>query len=253
MSATSVAPVRCDMFLTLPTGGGVYVLRLRGGNYYVGYTTSFMNRIRSHFEGEGAAWTKLHPPCAIEALYPGGDVSDEHIITIETMKKYHWENVRGAEWVTIELSVPKPFAPAFSCYRCGSPNHSGKDCKGKGKATNESVTTAGKDDDADLPVVRRPGKNHKRFRITDDDETMMGKAATGEECDPPVQARVAPQKKPRYSPCEQCGNTKHLLRDCPYNQSDWSDDGDDSCYICGETDHWSSKCPNKRAWGKKEK
>ena len=40
----------------------VYVLCLEGGRYAVGSTEDPTKRMADHFQGNGSAWTKKHPP-----------------------------------------------------------------------------------------------------------------------------------------------------------------------------------------------
>ncbi len=40
----------------------IYILKLEGGNYYVGRSTNLKQRIKDHFDGNGSAWTNLHKP-----------------------------------------------------------------------------------------------------------------------------------------------------------------------------------------------
>ena len=42
--------------------GQLYVLKLRGRKWYVGYTDKAITRILQHAEKKGAKWTKKYPP-----------------------------------------------------------------------------------------------------------------------------------------------------------------------------------------------
>lgn len=47
-----------------------YVLSLENGNYYVGITNNFNERINQHLSGKGSSWTKKHKPIdVIERFY----------------------------------------------------------------------------------------------------------------------------------------------------------------------------------------
>ena len=39
----------------------IYILKLEGGNYYVGKTDNPTKRYQEHVEGKGSAWTKKWP------------------------------------------------------------------------------------------------------------------------------------------------------------------------------------------------
>lgn len=82
-------------------GGGVYVLGLEGGNFYVGHTSNIDKRIAEHFGGLGSEWTKLHHPISIIETRQGGDLTLEENMTIDLMCKYGWEKVRGGPWVEV--------------------------------------------------------------------------------------------------------------------------------------------------------
>lgn len=78
----------------------VYVLELQGGRYYVGHTTT-EKRIKKHFGGSGASWTKLYPPLAVSEFIDLGVISFneaeniENQYTLRYMRRYGWRNVRG--------------------------------------------------------------------------------------------------------------------------------------------------------------
>ena len=40
----------------------VYIIICDGGNYYTGYTKNLENRLRLHFEGRGARYTRIFKP-----------------------------------------------------------------------------------------------------------------------------------------------------------------------------------------------
>ena len=90
--------------------GHVYALRLQGDEhaeayYYVGFTQDLPKRLYDHFHGEGATWTKLHPPINVMRILEG-DKSDERATTIELMKHYGWNFVRGYCWCSQVLKAP---------------------------------------------------------------------------------------------------------------------------------------------------
>jgi predicted GIY-YIG superfamily endonuclease len=90
--------------------GHVYALRLQGDEhaenyYYVGFTQDLPKRLHQHFNGEGAIWTKLHPPLNVMRILEGGK-SDERAVTIEMMKQYGYTVVRGYCWCSQVLKAP---------------------------------------------------------------------------------------------------------------------------------------------------
>ena len=101
------------MCTSAPRGsmGHVYVLKLRGKRWYVGYTErSSADRILEHIEGKGAKWTKANPPLKKEYLYnfsiPGQTREDEDKRTLSMMKVHGIENVRGGRWCMVDM---KPY------------------------------------------------------------------------------------------------------------------------------------------------
>ena len=79
----------------------VYVLKLRGGFWYVGRSTDFPRRLEAHAGGRACAWTRHHPleklheiqPCS-ESEGPGAESRK----TAELMWKHGAQQVRGAEF-----------------------------------------------------------------------------------------------------------------------------------------------------------
>lgn len=49
----------------------IYVLRCEDGSLYTGITTDMERRIKEHLgkDGKGAAYTKMHPPRGVAALF----------------------------------------------------------------------------------------------------------------------------------------------------------------------------------------
>ena len=90
--------------------GHVYVLRLKGDEhaenyYYVGFTQNLPKRLHDHFNGEGATWTKLHPPLNVMRILEG-DKNEERSVTIEFMKRFGFTVVRGYCWCSQVLKAP---------------------------------------------------------------------------------------------------------------------------------------------------
>jgi len=82
-----------------------YVLSLENGKYYVGITDDYNNRINNHMQGGGSSWTKLHKPIEVVERFVGGK-DNEREKTLEYMRKYGWENIRGGGWTAVNIRKP---------------------------------------------------------------------------------------------------------------------------------------------------
>lgn len=80
--------------------GFVYVLLLKEGFFYVGYTSNLKRRIQEHLEGgeKAAKLVRMHPMEKLLACFKGR-VEDEDIVTLKMMIVFGWERVRGGKWV----------------------------------------------------------------------------------------------------------------------------------------------------------
>ena len=94
--------------------GQCYVLKLKGGKWYVGYTTKGVDRILDHLEEKGSKWTKKYPPVKPirPVMTPLGKTkatpknkpnSDEDKLTLKEMKKHGIQNVRGGSWCMVKM------------------------------------------------------------------------------------------------------------------------------------------------------
>jgi len=74
----------------------IYILLLENKKYYVGYCeTTDDRRIQQHFKGNGAQWTKLHPPVKILHIIEQGGLDAENNITINLMALLERERLSG--------------------------------------------------------------------------------------------------------------------------------------------------------------
>ncbi|MCD9519926.1 GIY-YIG nuclease family protein [Photobacterium phosphoreum] len=85
-----------------------YALALEGGLYYVGQAIEPEKRIKTHFNGKGSSWTKLHRPKEVLSIETTGTKNwkiaetIENSITLEKMIVYGWKNVRGGFWSSVD-------------------------------------------------------------------------------------------------------------------------------------------------------
>ena len=80
-----------------------YVLQLENNKYYVGISWNLNLRIAEHLQGLGSKWTRMHKPKRIINVIIGNRERDT---TLHMMMEKGWQNVRGASWCQVELTVP---------------------------------------------------------------------------------------------------------------------------------------------------
>jgi len=119
----------------------IYILKLRGGKYYVGKSDNVQKRFQQHLEGEGSAWTKKYSPINIEDTIPNSSPFDEDRYVKEYMAKYGVENVRGGAYTQISLGdditaqIEKEIRGATDkCMKCGETGHFVSNCSETAKA-----------------------------------------------------------------------------------------------------------------------
>jgi predicted GIY-YIG superfamily endonuclease len=87
----------------------IYILKLEDNKFYVGQAKNIENRFKQHLKGrQSSEWTKLYKPLEIIKVYETkfNNISEampfENRITINCMKKYGWENVRGGDFCSLD-------------------------------------------------------------------------------------------------------------------------------------------------------
>ena len=113
----------------------IYILRLKGGKYYVGKSEDVIHRYEQHKNGLGSSWTRKYKPISLEKTIENASPFEEDKITKEYMSKYGIDNVRGGSYVEIELSEfhkealkMEIWAAKDLCSQCGRAGHFVKDC-----------------------------------------------------------------------------------------------------------------------------
>ena len=120
----------------MPRTTNVYILKLVAGKYYVGISKNPQKRIKDHFAGRGAGWTRKHAPLAVEAVYNGVNVFEEDMWTKRLMAEKGILNVRGGYYVRNEIPEPEQkmiqreiWSATAVCMRCGRDGHMAVHCQ----------------------------------------------------------------------------------------------------------------------------
>ncbi|MBJ32462.1 MAG: hypothetical protein CMB69_00555 [Euryarchaeota archaeon] len=141
--------------------GQVYILRLRRGKWYVGYTDRGVVRVIEHIKKggkfKGAKWTQKYPPenwesCLAEMSSDDHTKEDEDRITLAKMAEHGIRNVRGGQWCMVKMqprtvkeleSLIQKSRPKKGqvCGRCGRDSHNRARCYATTTVDGVSITT----------------------------------------------------------------------------------------------------------------
>jgi predicted GIY-YIG superfamily endonuclease len=134
----------------------VYVLKLQGGNYYIGKTSDVKNRFKEHMSGNGSAWTRKYKPISILKTVPGVSAFEEDKVTKEFMSKYGIDKVRGGTYVQINLddlqrdALQKELWGAKNlCTQCGRSGHFISSCYAKTDVSGNKIEYEDDDEEED--------------------------------------------------------------------------------------------------------
>lgn len=116
----------------------VYVLQLDNDKYYVGKTDDVDRRIKEHIDGHGSEWTHIHRYVNLLRTIRQDSGFTEDFTTIEMMKQYGIENVRGGSFCQVVLpdyqlkTLDYLFKSAEGqCFYCSSTFHCINKCPTK--------------------------------------------------------------------------------------------------------------------------
>jgi predicted GIY-YIG superfamily endonuclease len=190
--------------------GQLYILRLRGKKWYVGYTDrGTSERIHEHIDKKGAKWTKKHPPLKKGYLHsfsePGKSKKDEDKKTLELMEEHGINNVRGGSWCMVNL-YPEVYEELESliyksskrskklfCDRCGRDSHERTECRATTTVDRVKITTK-------FLIFRPVTKSRKTKKKVVSKKTTTKKKATA--------------KKDKKVICLRCNRVGHASKDC---------------------------------------
>lgn len=80
----------------------VYVLQLENGKWYVGKTSNVKRRVEE-MKMKGNEWTQLYNIVALKEVRENANLKE---VTLEYMRRYGWENVRGYAWSQWNMKYP---------------------------------------------------------------------------------------------------------------------------------------------------
>ena len=177
----------------------IYVLKCRGGKYYVGRTDKpIYKRYKEHLSGKGAAWTRKYKPEDIEETKKG-DKFDEDKLTKEYMTRYGIENVRGGAYCQITLdkialqALKREILGATDkCIKCGKSGHYAKNCKVAKKTKCTRCNREGHTESQCYATTYAESSEEEDF--TDDEEEYYERTSRGT--------------------CYRCGRKGHYANKC---------------------------------------
>ena len=182
--------------------GQVYVLKLRGGRWYVGYTERGITRVLEHLENKGkfkaAKWTQKYRPVSwskavAEITSDDHTEADEDRITLSLMAQHGIHNVRGGKWCMVDMKphtikelegrIGKPKS-GVKCGRCGRTGHNRTKCYA--------------------------GKTVDGVKITTKSWKYRPKAKKAK----PKPKKAKPKPKDKNVICARCNRVGHASKDC---------------------------------------
>ncbi|MHB8402147.1 MAG: CHC2 zinc finger domain-containing protein [Bacteroidia bacterium] len=87
--------------------GNIYALELEDNHYYIGFTRNVKNRMISHFNNQGALWTKKHKPIKVLEIHENRTLEYENILTEKYIDKYGYDKVRGGDHIYFNKKYAK--------------------------------------------------------------------------------------------------------------------------------------------------
>jgi predicted GIY-YIG superfamily endonuclease len=204
----------CCAVGTTPEGKqkSVYILKCKNEKYYVGLTENPSVRIEHHFlEPSGSEWTRKHAPVEVVSIIPGCDLEDERVFTLQYMKKYGMDNVRGGPFVTLDL--PDTFSEMIKqlvvhakdvCYRCGLKGHYGNVCKSSSCYVDKTENFSS------INLLSLYGIKDQEHKLLD----YLINSGKKEKNIPRVPTAVQDMQDSSLDICLRCGRDGHLFSSC---------------------------------------
>ena len=115
--------------------------------WYIGVSYALNNRIAQHASGRGSAWTRIHPVVRIAEVRMSATLQLERDVTLQYMRRYGWQNVRGGPYSSPNLPrAPKALASSkvrkitsYACIARAAPPTVGTDTVRAASRTDGSV------------------------------------------------------------------------------------------------------------------
>ena len=240
----------------------LYTLPLADECWYVGTTKNPAARLQEHRDGDGAEWTRKHPPAGgFSKLYPLEklDCSEQESRIREdaqvkkVMLHMGMGMVRGGSYSRVELSrgdvkalCKELFHATNGCLRCGRQGHWARACYARTDVVGNQI-----EDEDELELTQSSSG-------TD----ASGSASQQRSHEGSSTSTISLRKRSHdaLTCCRRCGRQNHTIENCYANKSvdgqllddmecdeddneeDEDDDEEDCCYRCGRSGHWASQC-----------